>query len=100
MIKLVSENITWHDPTDLPVKNCDVVIISRNEDRPDKMNIVMDVIYEDGYFNGKEYNMNDRVVCWTYMTAFNGVFKAFNNGGDLNEKDAAGCGSGVSEEVR
>lgn len=100
MIRFVSEIITWHDPTDLPVENCDVVVVLRFEDRPDKMNTVMGVKYEDGYFNGKEYSMNDHVVCWTYMSAFNSVFKAFNNGGDLSEKDAAGCGSGISEEVR
>lgn len=93
--------INWHKATEHPEKDCSVVVILATDSKQSQMNTVMGVVYENGYFNGKEYNMNDRVVCWAYIADFETIFNHFKKEGDPNEKtDAARCGSGISEDVR
>lgn len=59
-------SIKWYDAKEVhPARNCDVLIVTRLTDS-NKINATMSVIYEDGYFNGKEYSMNDTTVWWAY----------------------------------
>ena len=60
-----------------PAKNCEVVAITeyRNQNRVKDINSITNLFYEDGFFNGKEHNMNDVVIAWAYKPKLSDIKK-------------------------
>lgn len=72
--------IKWYDAKEVhPAKECWVVVIT---ERDKHLGVVMDVLYEDGYFNGKESAFNN-VICWAYEKDFEDVLKQFKEEDDF-----------------
>lgn len=73
--------IKWYDAKEVhPARNCDVVVMV--EGTSHKLTSVIDIRYEDGYFNGKEHAFKE-VVCWAYETDFEDVFNTFKEEDDF-----------------
>lgn len=67
-------DITWYDAKVVhPAKNGWVVVMTEHNN---KLGAVMSLLYEDGYFNGKETPFND-VACWAYESEFERVFNDY-----------------------
>lgn len=72
--------IKWYDAKEVhPARNGWVVVIT---DRNNQIGTVIDVQYEDGYFNGKESKF-DNVACWAYESDFEDVFNNFKEEDDF-----------------
>lgn len=59
-----------------PAKDCEVLVLTGGQ-YTDGLESIISVSYHDGYFNGKEYSLNDKVYAWAYATEFESVFKGF-----------------------
>ena len=76
----MGEKIKWYNAKEVhPAKNCWVVVITEHNNH---LGAVMDVLYEDGYFNGEETAFND-VICWAYEEDFKKVFNDFKEEDDF-----------------
>ncbi len=78
----VKSGIEWYSAKEVhPARNCDVVIITEFPHNH-KLGTIFTVKYEDGHFNGKEYEVKD-VICWTYKSEFEPMFKCFKEEDDF-----------------
>lgn len=75
--------LTWYDARECrPIKNCQVLAIMavRNTNR---CNCMMELSYRDGYFNGKEYSLNDTVRYWAPLPEAEELFNAIKKEDDF-----------------
>lgn len=70
--------INWYNAKEVhPAKNGNVLAITKI-DSDSEVRCMMNVLYEDGYFNGKEHEIKN-VLYWAYMP--------YAKDRDLNEED-------------
>lgn len=76
-------SLTWYDARECkPVKNCQVLAITVIKNT-NKCNCMMDLSYEDGYFNGEQFSMNDTVRYWAPLPEAEEVFNAIRKEDDF-----------------
>lgn len=79
---MLNQGIKWHDAKEVhPAGNCDVVVMTEFPHNH-KLGTVFTIKYEDGHFNGKQYEVKD-VVCWAYKSEFEPIFDAFREEDDF-----------------
>ena len=75
-------SVEWYNAKRLnPVNNSDVVVMTEFPHNH-KLGTVFTVKYEDGHFNGKEYEIKD-VICWAYKSDFESTFNGFKEEDDF-----------------
>ena len=73
-------NIRWYNAKELhPAKKCEVVVMTQTDSG--KLCTVMNVPYEEGFFNGKDSRLD--VLCWAYIDDFENTFNQFKEEDDF-----------------